>query len=172
MPSHVRITQTCVGVLINSGCSGLEQPFHVHTDASAFAIGAILAQPGEDDRDHSIAYISRKLIPAECNYTAMEWEMLAIVWVASKFDHHLKANKVKFIIDHRTIVDLVQKPNPAKRLARWTLALQELDFEVLYNPGKQHVVPDMLSRMSHILERFTTLLNSWEDKFSDEPPAV
>ncbi|KAL2610318.1 hypothetical protein R1flu_028891 [Riccia fluitans] len=88
---------------------------------------------------------------------------------ASKFDHHLKANKVKFITDHRAIVDLVRKPNPAGRLARW---IQELDFEVLYNPGKQRVVPDMLSRMSHILDKFTTLPDSWEDKFPDEPPAV
>ncbi|KAL2651978.1 hypothetical protein R1flu_020106 [Riccia fluitans] len=148
------------------------KPFHVHTDASVFAIGAILAQPGEGDRDHPIAYISRKLIPAERNYTATERETLAIVWTASKFDHYLKANKVKFITDHRAIVDLVRKPNPAGRLARWILALQELDFEVLYNPGKQHVVPDMLSRLSHILDRFTTLPDSWEDKFPDEPPAV
>ncbi|KAL2644659.1 hypothetical protein R1flu_012246 [Riccia fluitans] len=115
---------------------------------------------------------SRKLIPAERNYRATEWETLAIVWAASKFDHHLQANKVKFITDHRAIVDLVQKSNPAGRLARWILALQELDFEVLYNPRKQHVVPDMLSRMSHILERVTTLPDSWEDKFPDEPPAV
>ncbi|KAL2634337.1 hypothetical protein R1flu_005816 [Riccia fluitans] len=104
------------------------KPFHVHTDASAFAIGAILAQPGKGDRDHPIAYISRKLIPAERNYIATERETLAIVWAASKFDHHLKANKVKFITDHRAIVDLVRKPNPAGRLARWILALQELDF--------------------------------------------
>ncbi|KAL2636173.1 hypothetical protein R1flu_007652 [Riccia fluitans] len=69
-------------------------------------------------------------------------------------------------------MDLVRKPNPAGRLAWWILALQELDFEVLYNPGKQHAVLDMLSRMSHILERFTTLPDSWEDKFPDEPPAV
>ncbi|KAL2652109.1 hypothetical protein R1flu_020237 [Riccia fluitans] len=39
--------------------------FHVHTDALAFAIGAVLAQPREGDRDHPIAYISRKLIPVE-----------------------------------------------------------------------------------------------------------
>ncbi|KAL2610998.1 hypothetical protein R1flu_022690 [Riccia fluitans] len=99
------------------------KPFHVHTDASAFAIGAVLAQPGKGDRDHPIAYISRKLIPAERNYTATERETLAIVWAASKFDHHFKANKVKFITDHRAIVDLVRKPNPAGRLARWILAL-------------------------------------------------
>ncbi|KAL2613819.1 hypothetical protein R1flu_025511 [Riccia fluitans] len=30
----------------------------------------------------------------------------------------------------------------------------------------------MLSRMSHILDRFTTLPDSWEDKFPDEPPTV
>ncbi|KAL2649757.1 hypothetical protein R1flu_017885 [Riccia fluitans] len=30
----------------------------------------------------------------------------------------------------------------------------------------------MLSRMSHILERFTTLPDLWEDKFPNEPPAV
>ncbi|KAL2622371.1 hypothetical protein R1flu_002576 [Riccia fluitans] len=130
----------------------------------------VLAQPGKGDRDHPIAYISRKLIPAERNYTTTERETLAIVWAASKFDHHLKANKVKFITNHRAIVDLVRKPNPAGRLARWILALQELDFEVLYNPGKQHVVLDMLSRMSHILDKFTTLPDSWEDKFPDEPP--
>ncbi|KAL2621891.1 hypothetical protein R1flu_002096 [Riccia fluitans] len=89
------------------------KPFHVHTDASAFVIGVVLAQPGEGDRDHPIAYISRKLIAVERNYTATERETLAIVWMASKFDHHLKANKVKFIMDHRAIVDLVQKLNPA-----------------------------------------------------------
>ncbi|KAL2607424.1 hypothetical protein R1flu_025997 [Riccia fluitans] len=148
------------------------KPFHVHTDASSFAIGAVLAQPVNGNRDHPIAYISRKLIPAERNYTTTERETLAIVWATSKFDHHLKANKVKFITDHRAIVDLVRKPNPAGRLARWILALQELDFEVLYNPGKQHVVPDMLSRMSHILDRFPTLPDSWEEKFPDQPPVV
>ncbi|KAL2631013.1 hypothetical protein R1flu_015699 [Riccia fluitans] len=30
----------------------------------------------------------------------------------------------------------------------------------------------MLSRMSHILKCFTTLSDSWEDKFPDEPPVV
>ena len=33
--------------------------FHVHIDASAYAIGCILAQPGEHNKDFPIAYASR-----------------------------------------------------------------------------------------------------------------
>jgi hypothetical protein len=35
--------------------------FHVHVDASSIALGAVLAQPGEGDIDHPIAFVSRKL---------------------------------------------------------------------------------------------------------------
>jgi hypothetical protein len=36
--------------------------------------------------------------------------------------------------------------NRNSRLMRWQLALQELDFEVKYKPGKQHLNADTLSR--------------------------
>ena len=35
--------------------------FHVHVDASSIALGVILAQPGEGNIDHLIAFASRKL---------------------------------------------------------------------------------------------------------------
>ena len=43
--------------------------FHVHVDASTFAIECILAQPGENNMDFSIYYASRQLNAAERNYT-------------------------------------------------------------------------------------------------------
>ena len=43
--------------------------FHVHIDASAYAIGCILSQPSKFNKDFSIAYVSRQLIAAEKNYT-------------------------------------------------------------------------------------------------------
>ncbi len=43
--------------------------FHVHIDASAYAIGCILAQPGEFNKDFRIAYASRQMIAAEKSYT-------------------------------------------------------------------------------------------------------
>ena len=39
----------------------LNKEFKVHLDASPFALGVVLTQPGEGDLDHLITYASRKL---------------------------------------------------------------------------------------------------------------
>ena len=49
-------------------------------DVSRFAIGAILSQlVSETSRWHSVAFWSRKMSPAEKNYSVEEAEILAIV---------------------------------------------------------------------------------------------
>ena len=52
----------------------LGKEFEVVTDASDYALGAVLIQDGRP-----VAYESRKLIPAEINYSATEKEMLASI---------------------------------------------------------------------------------------------
>ncbi|KAJ9525757.1 hypothetical protein QJQ45_003422 [Haematococcus lacustris] len=52
------------------------KPFQVHCDASLEGIGAVLMQDG-----YPLAYYSRKLIPAEVNYTTGEQELLALMHV-------------------------------------------------------------------------------------------
>jgi len=47
------------------------KPFIVETDASDFALGAILSQFGIDGLLHPIAFYSRKLTSAEINYTGL-----------------------------------------------------------------------------------------------------
>ena len=59
--------------------------FHVHIDASNFAIGPILAQPGEENMDFPISYASRQLNSAEQNYTTIEREGLGMVYATKKF---------------------------------------------------------------------------------------
>ena len=61
--------------------------FHVHVDASNFAIGAILAQPSEGNMDFPIFYASRQLNSAEKNYTTTKQEGLGMVYVVKKFGH-------------------------------------------------------------------------------------
>ena len=57
----------------------LTKPFIVTTDASDYAIGAVLSQDvGKGDQP--IAYESRKMSSAELNYPVHEKELLALVY--------------------------------------------------------------------------------------------
>ena len=59
--------------------------FHVHVDASSIVLGIVLAQLGEGNIDHPIAFASRKLSTTENNYTTKEREGLAMVYALQKF---------------------------------------------------------------------------------------
>ncbi|MCO5567802.1 hypothetical protein L7F22_021498 [Adiantum nelumboides] len=50
--------------------------FHIHVDASNFAIGCILAQPGDGNIDFPISYASKWLNVAKKYYTTTEQEGL------------------------------------------------------------------------------------------------
>ncbi|GFT17051.1 transposon Tf2-6 polyprotein [Trichonephila clavipes] len=53
------------------------QPYIIRTDASNYALGAVLLQ-GEGSDEHPIEYASRLLTPAERNYSTTEREALAL----------------------------------------------------------------------------------------------
>ena len=90
--------------------------FHVHIDASNFAIGCILAQPGEHKMDFPISYASRQLNTEEKNYTTIEREGLTMVYAVKKFCHYLLANKFIFFTDHQALLYLVNKPCSTSRI--------------------------------------------------------
>jgi hypothetical protein len=50
------------------------KPFHIHTDASHYQLGAVISQD-----KHPIAFYSRKLQPAQIRYTTRERELLLII---------------------------------------------------------------------------------------------
>ncbi|GFU99636.1 retrovirus-related Pol polyprotein from transposon 17.6 [Trichonephila clavipes] len=58
--------------------------FTIRTDASNYALGAVLFQ-GSGPDEHAIEYASRLMIPAERNYSTTEREALAVVWALEKF---------------------------------------------------------------------------------------
>ena len=62
-----------------------DKEFHMHVNASSITLGVILAQPGEGNLDHPIAYASRKLSFAKQNYTTMEREGLVMVYALQNF---------------------------------------------------------------------------------------
>ncbi len=107
------------------------EEFHVHVDASSIALGIVLAQLGEGNIDHPIAFASRKLSTAEKNYTTIEREGLAMVYALQKFRHYLFGSHFKKFIDHFSLKYLVNKPMLGGRICRWLLLFQEYDFEII-----------------------------------------
>ena len=65
------------------------EPFIVAIDASSRAIGAVLSQKYDNEREHPIHYASRGLNNAERNYSTYERERWAIVFALKKFRHYL-----------------------------------------------------------------------------------
>jgi len=55
------------------------RPTKLETDASDFALGAVLSQLCKDEKWHPIAFHNRKCSPAEINYDVHDKEMAAIV---------------------------------------------------------------------------------------------
>lgn len=78
------------------------KPFIIRTDASGYAIGAVLVQ-GEKEEEHPIEYASRLLIPAEQNYSTIEREALAVVWAINKFRGYVEGSEVSIASDHQPL---------------------------------------------------------------------
>ena len=125
-----------------------DKPYVVHTDASDFATGAVLQQ------DHGsglqpVAYLSHKMLPAECNYEVHDKEMLAIIKMLGEWRTYLQGRQpftIKIKTDHNSLQYFMTKPELTGRQARWLEKLADFDFKIEYVKGTTNVVADALSR--------------------------
>lgn len=83
--------------------------FHVHTDASCIALGAVLTQASKGEMDHPIAFASRKLSKVEKKISTIEREGLTMVYALQKFRHYLLGGNFKMYTDHFALKYLVSK---------------------------------------------------------------
>lgn len=122
------------------------KPFIVTTDASNYAIGAILSQEN-GSVDLPIAYASRVLNQAERNYSTSEKELLAIIWAVKRFRPYIYGTKFVIKTDHGPLVWLYKSSNPTSRIMRWRLLMDEYEYEILHKSGKANTNADALSRI-------------------------
>jgi len=110
------------------------------SDASGAGLGAVLSQVQEDN---SIAYASWTLQKHECNYGVTELEALDVVWAVKHCRSYLYIHRYDIYTDHDALKSLLNTPQP---LARWGMALQELDLHLHYRPGRANSDADTLSQ--------------------------
>ena len=107
--------------------------FQLVTDASKFALGAVLSQDSKP-----LAFISRTLSKAEEHYAANEKEMPAIIWALNSFRNFLYGSaKVDIFTDHQPLTYALSNKNNNSKMKRWKAALEGYSYELFYKPGKQ-----------------------------------
>ena len=121
------------------------KPYVLRTDASGYALGAVLEQNGKP-----LGFMSQKMKPAEVRYSTYDQELLALVTALLKWRTLLMVAKVTAYTDHRALQYLTQAKaeKPVRgRVARWLDFLADFqDLTIVYQPGANNVVADALSR--------------------------
>lgn len=121
--------------------------FYLHCDASDFGIGAVLVQLDDEGNERPVAFMSKKLNTAQRNYSVTERECLAAIEAIRRFRCYLELQDFEVVTDHSSLLWLMKQPDLTGRLARWVFKLQPYKFTIRHRKGKEHVVPDALSRM-------------------------
>ena len=81
-----------------------DKPFYIRTDASRYAIGAVLEQVDEATGDHyPLAFRSQKLAPRQMQWSPREQETYAIICAPEKYQSWVGTNQVEVLTDHRSL---------------------------------------------------------------------
>ncbi|SGY80360.1 BQ5605_C008g05368 [Microbotryum silenes-dioicae] len=122
-------------------------PSIIETDASDFAISGILSQV-TDGHLRPVAFMSRKMLPAEQNYEIHDKELLAIVECIKIWRHYLEGSQHPFKIytDHAALQYFQTKRVLTRRQARWSETVNHHKHTIEYRSGSKNNKADTLSR--------------------------
>ena len=124
----------------------LHLPFILYTDASQFAMGAVLAQV-QDGLERAICYASKAFSKSQTKYSTTRRELLSIVTFTRFFRHYLLGRKFTLVTDHRALQWLHNFKDPDGITTRWLEKLAPFEYDVRYRPGKSIGHADGLSRI-------------------------
>ncbi|CAM5133689.1 unnamed protein product [Eretmochelys imbricata] len=109
------------------------------------------ATPGLTERAyHSIdtVFLSKILSERESNWSVTEKECYAIVYALEKLRPYVWGWRFHLQTDHAALKWLHTVKETNKKLLRWSLALQDFDFDIQHISGASNKVADALSRES------------------------
>ena len=120
--------------------------FWLDTDASNYAIGAVLSQE-QDGELRVIAYASKTLGPTQRYYCATKKELLAVVYFTRHFRHYLMGDVFNIRTDHASLQWLMSFRQTDNMQQRWLQCMQNYTFDLHHRDGKKHLNADSMSRM-------------------------
>ncbi|KAM0713613.1 hypothetical protein Q7P37_010575 [Cladosporium fusiforme] len=121
----------------------------VETDASDYAIGAAcLSQPDDKGKLRPVAYLSRKMTPAELNYEIHDKELLAIIEAFRHWRVYLEGHpeEITVITDHKNLTKYTITKELTPRQIRWYQDLATFKMRIHYCKGSENARADAMSR--------------------------
>ncbi|KFM66084.1 Retrovirus-related Pol polyprotein from transposon 412, partial [Stegodyphus mimosarum] len=112
--------------------SNFNNPFSLCTDASNYALSAVLCQEDSNGFQHRICYASRKLKGPETRYSTVEREILAVVWATPHFRQYLLGKTFTVYSNQASLSHVLKLKNPTSRIARWIMGLSQFDYKIVH----------------------------------------
>lgn len=121
----------------------------VETDSSDYVNAGVLSQE-HDGISHPVAFFSKKMVPAECNYEIYDKELLAIIRAFEHWRPELEgtALPIKVLTDHKALEYFMSTKTLTRRQVRWAEILSRYNFVISYKPGRENGKADALTRIS------------------------
>jgi hypothetical protein len=118
-----------------------------------------------------VAFFSKKMTPAQCDYPIYDKELLAVVLALEEWRHYMEASQfsISILTDHKNLEYFMSTKMLNRRQARWSEFLSRFDFKMTFRPEKSGGKADSLTRQSgdlpevgeeRLTHQFQTILNS------------
>jgi len=106
----------------------------IESNASDFALGAVLSQRDEENCLHPVAFHSRKFQPAEINYEIHDKELLAVVNAFKHWRRYCEGatHQIQVFSDHQNLKYFATTKVLNRWQARWAQELAGIDFRIYY----------------------------------------
>lgn len=118
----------------------------LETDSSDYVTAAVLSRYDNNDLLRPVAFMSKRMLPAEYNYEIFDKELLAILKTFETLITELGSVEASPLIlsDYKNLEHFTTTKKLNRRQARWNEFFASYDFKIVFRPGKQ----DVLTRIS------------------------
>jgi hypothetical protein len=125
-----------------------DHPIIVETDASDYALAAILSIELENKEIHPVAFHSQSFNPTKLNYDVHDKELFAIFEAFHIWRHYLdgSAHPVDVVTDHKNLEYFSTTKILNRCQARWAEYLCQFNLIICFCPGKLGAKLDALTR--------------------------
>jgi len=117
------------------------------TNSFNYVNDKVFSQYDDEKVLHSIAFYSKNMSFAECNYEIYDKKLLIIIQAFEHWWLELKLIdiSIKMFINHQALISLMKDKELSRHQMRWVQKLADFNFKIMYWSDKQNIKIDALT---------------------------